>query len=1818
MARRLGTCLTLALVALSACKGGDDNSGWDDARSTLEVTPATLVADGAQLARVVATVRDARGKPLAGQPVVLAASGEPSTLVQAAAETDASGRVEATLASTRAGARTVSATVAGKAMSTRRTVTFTAGAAARMAFAAAPASVIAGEAFEVELQFEDAHANVAAAPAGASIALELDPPGLLEGGDVGPTGQGTLRFSGLRTEQAHASRVLVVSAPGLPTLRSAPFAVRPAAPDAAHSSLELHSAGPHVADGSSEAALTATLRDRYGNAVDGQAVSFAVTGSANTLVASSPVTDAAGSVQARLRSTRAEPKTVSLHVAADVASAALLERPVEFTAGPAARLAFVTPPQDTTADDHLVTLELEVLDAHGNRVLGGAPQVQLLLGRDASASAGELEPQPVATAAASAGIARFEELHVSLASTRYYFVARSDSGVEAAESSRFDVRAGEPYARTSQLVIESPAVEAGVDLGVRVDARDRAGNPVPGAAVSLVGDGSSQLLPASGVTDEQGTFASVFSSTVAGSKRLSATLGSVVTGARVEADVQVVPAAPAQLTLSASTREAVADGEAAIGFTASARDVFGNPSSGVVELSATGEENAWSITQGPLDAKGELHATLRATWSGPRTVTARLGTLSASVDVRFVRAPVAVLLHQPAAGAELSGCVPITYNLTSPESPTADLQVEYSLDGGPYRPATQAGSSSGQGVKALRTGTAWGGYTFLWNSTADAPGRNAPLRLRVTARAEGAADGWAESEPVLLRNGPRFGEPARMELATQAQLLATGDFDRDGRAELAVVGSDAEGTATLSLVRAGATGLVLLETFALAELPDQLLAVDLDRDGAPELVTASRASPEVSVLELSKDASGSWSSAVTAGFTFDDAVQSLAAADLDRDGRLDLAAALAGKVQVARNNSRLAFGDVAFESLGAFAAVAAPGHLAVVDAERDGDLDLALADRAGGVLLLTNDGAGRLQAAASVQLAPGTERLVAADLDRDGRTDLVAASGEGSLTLLRGDGAGGFTPGDTATGSGALQALVASDLDGDERLDLVALAGDGLRVHADVASGLGAPQLLGPATEAAVDLQVVDLDGDSRPELVAAYGSARQLAVLRNVRALACEPTLETTALWPAGKAPSAVALGDLDRDGRLDAVVTHELGDTVGVYRGNGSGGLLPPVSTAVAVRPLAVAVEDLDEDGWLDVVVVSAGGPAGSSAPGTLTLLRNRRDGTLSLSAVKALGAGARALVVADLDADGRLDLATANEGDLSLSILLGLGGGSFADAQRLPLPTPASGAAPAPYALVAADFSHAAPGLELAVALRQRSSLQLFARDASGQYEALGATSTPSNLPAYLAAGDFDGDGHADLAIGTDNTTSITVFIQPGRGDGTFGLAQRLMLPRAPGALLAQDLDGDGDLDLAVAPHAAQAHQTAPIHVFRNAGDGTFAPSEAVAAAGGAGAMVAGDLDGDGVADLLLTHARLDSLGVARTGASGRFLTPQRHAVSGNLDEVRLVDLNRDGRLDVLAYSATSGGLRVLLNAGEGRFEPARSISTAVSALAVGDVNRDGIPDVVTVSTNTNTAAVWPGDGAGNFTLLTSFSGGQQPSAVAIDDFDRDGKADLLIIPFNGAPALHRGNGNGSFAAPTSLVRSAAFAVEDLETGDWDRDGWADFALVGRSSAPNGALYTGLRNLSPTVNTFSSYQPGGAAGGLSYSLEVGDFDGDGAMELVTANLGNGPGLSLLRPYPDGSFREAQVVTFLDRPGESSLASCDRFGTGRREVLSAVMAERTLHAFWVGVSGLVPSASWASGEDARAITCGDLDGDGRLDVVTAGRDHVTVLRGR
>lgn len=570
------------------------------------------------------------------------------------------------------------------------------------------------------------------------------------------------------------------------------------------------------------------------------------------------------------------------------------------------------------------------------------------------------------------------------------------------------------------------------------------------------------------------------------------------------------------------------------------------------------------------------------------------------------------------------------------------------------------------------------------------------------------------------------------------------------------------------------------------------------------------------------------------------------------------------------------------------------------------------------------------------------------------------------------------------------------------------------------------------------------------------------------------------------------LVVGDFNGDGAVDAIVAAGAESALLVFLGRGDGTLAGPEALLLGGTPGDLVAADFNADGRTDLAVATRGGSGG----GFVNVFLG--DGTGGFSAVHSFLAGASItdLASGEVNGDGRIDLAATDSAGHALVVAAGNGDGTFGPVAAIPA----------------------------------------------------------GDEPVSVAAVDIDGDGRQELAVAEFASSTVTFF--SGHDDGSFTQIGSLAAPAGP--ILPADLDGDGALDLAVGSECRATgdpalRERATVSVFLRRGAGVFSDPIAYTVRICPEALVSGDVDGNGTADLAVATYRYTGIHVLLGHGDGTFSTDLPPFGSGGyFTALAVPDLDADGRRDLAVVSSAAGTLYTYLGNGDGTFGPRahrlEGGSRSLGAALVSDLDRDGRNDVAGTDWSTAEVVVLKGNGDGTLQPERRFGVGTGPGNVVAADFNGDRHLDLAVTNNNfyyttggrGDVSILLGHGDGTFAPQVRF--ETGYGTAGVAPADFDRDGKIDLLVLngGGETIPGVVQPASLSFLRGLGDGTFAREVQMAAGDRPRNLKAADFNLDGLVDVAlltgwSGTLGFGS-ISILLGRGDGSFA-APIVLWGDR---------------------------------------------------------------------------------
>ena len=701
---------------------------------------------------------------------------------------------------------------------------------------------------------------------------------------------------------------------------------------------------------------------------------------------------------------------------------------------------------------------------------------------------------------------------------------------------------------------------------------------------------------------------------------------------------------------------------------------------------------------------------------------------------------------------------------------------------------------------------------------------------------------------------PLFFEAPQFPVGNIVQAVVSGDFNGDGKADLAIADYCVDPTSEDTCRQFGSSVNVLLG----------------NGDG--------------SFQALTRYATGTGSINLVVG-------------DFNHDGSPDLAATnICSDPSCAASSVSILLGkgNGTFRPHTDYLTGPGPFGIAVGDLNGDGKEDLVTSDvfDAITVLLGNGDGSFRVNPDISMSCEPGAdfcfaEAVVIGDFNGDLKPDLVTVNYYGfDFSIFLGNGDGTFQPQqDFLPIVGNSSTLAAADLDGDGKLDLVTNT-----ISCNVAdsvviiygNGDGTFNPAGHVYFSGVNcgptqVLLADFNGDNKPDIASVNVLGNAVSVFPGVG----DGTFPIHEAWGTGDIPVSIAVGDFNGDGKNDLVAANIVDGTISVLLGNGDNTFQSRIDSDTFDDPTVIAAADFNQDGKMDLLTANGIYP-------TMSLLLGNGNGTFQPH-VDFNTSGP--FVVSDFNLDGKPDFAVL---DGPVSVFLGMGDGRFNPPVGYAVPSSA-------VSLATADLN--GDGKPDVIASFRGSppdeGLRIYLGNGNGTF------GNPLDFllqsPGSLIAGDFNNDGRQDMLVCGDS--GLTVLL--GKGDG--GFQAPVSGPSGVCPTFVADLNEDGKQDL-LAPSANG------VVVLLGNGDGSFQSPVETNLGGPATPNSVGDFDADGKIDVAVNQN--GNVVILSGRGDGTLQLQGAYMVSGG-GMATVADFNADGKPDVASTNASAFTVSVLLN-------------------------------------------------------------------------------------------------------------------------------------------------------------------------------------------------------------------------------------------------------------------------------------------------------------
>ncbi len=743
-----------------------------------------------------------------------------------------------------------------------------------------------------------------------------------------------------------------------------------------------------------------------------------------------------------------------------------------------------------------------------------------------------------------------------------------------------------------------------------------------------------------------------------------------------------------------------------------------------------------------------------------------------------------------------------------------------------------------------------------------------------------------------------------------------------------------------------------------------------------------------------------------------------------------------------------------------------PSELIATDLNHDGNQDLlSLGFRFGqngSVTILMGDGNAAFAPPILIPICERAADFAHGDFDGDGQTDLVVGCAESKkIMIYRGDPDDLFVFDHESDYEGVLWDLCVSDVDQDSIDDILIVSNDpnAVVVLPGIGDGTFGEMVAHPLGDDAgpSSITIEDLNQDLVPDLIVTDRIGDRVFVLLG----AGQGQFGTPVAYPVGECPMNASAGDLNGDLVPDFVVANDRSGGLSFFYGIGDGTFESPIDPDSLVSSASdVQLIDMDLDGLVDVFV------------SPYRLYRQLPDGTFDLVRNGGLYNDPVTYLIADLNGDPFPDLVIANYRSSTLSVLPG-------SEERVFYERDFQEVDQGPEVFAVVDLDH--DGLDDLVAQHvftdefgNIESYEIYTHRTKpdGTIQQRHEFQLESHLRSLQAA-DLNEDGVYDLVLKYGNDPLKIYFGQ--ESGGFTGATDLEEFNHYPEFAIA-DLNSDGHLDIAAFRFSPSDQRGLQYH--EGVGDGTFQSAVEIVPFVAGATLLAEDLNGDGVLDLLLC---INASCSAYYGLGGGVFFTGIHStlITSDTSNFQVADFDRDGLIDLMYFDNSNGRFVVQRGADDGAFETEDYLQgyapLALSQVELGDFNCDGNIDIK-YRGRFSTYGILFGDGAAGFGQDQVFDSIRGVSSVLFGDFNGDPAPDLVMsstsqdgirLEFHRQPGL--------FVSPADLNEDFSVDAADLgimirEIGpcprggsclaDLNADGVVDMADLGLLLADFGA--------------------------------------------------------------------------------------------------------------------------------------------------------------
>ncbi|CAF1190976.1 unnamed protein product [Adineta steineri] len=943
--------------------------------------------------------------------------------------------------------------------------------------------------------------------------------------------------------------------------------------------------------------------------------------------------------------------------------------------------------------------------------------------------------------------------------------------------------------------------------------------------------------------------------------------------------------------------------------------------------------------------------------------------------------------------------------------------------------------------------------------------------------------------------------------------------------------------------------------------------------------------------------------------------------DFNNDGRSDLAVSNYGTHNI---GILLGLGDGTFTNMTTYPTGNQSFPIYVVNGDFNNDhiLDIAAANfRIDNVAIFLGYGNGRFTNAVTYSTGKNSDpsAIFVADFNSDNQTDLaIANSGTGNVGILFGKGNGSFQS--IITYSTGFQShpdsIICGYIDNDTYLDIVIADSSSDNIAILYGSENGTYGTAVSYTDITFSnpsgLALGDVNYDNYLDIIITNFGTDNVGILTgyNNRSFSLGRSYPLT----IGSNPKGVALGDFNNNTRWDIFIAESGIGTINYlvrYISADFQNILT-YSTGISTHPYAVIIADFNNDNISDVLSVN-------SAIDTVGIFLGYGNGTFTAETMFSVGQGSHPVyaAVADFNQDNILDIATANSYNDSISIIYGFGNGSFTNLTKYSLDIDSQ-----PNSIAICDLNNDNV-FDFIIAEMGRDSIGILL---GYEYNAFEDQITYSNefslKPSSIISRDFNNDSYLDIAATFAANDSIGILF--GYNNGTFRelIMYSVGYNSYPYEIVSADVNNDNILDIIVANAGSST-----IGVLLGLNNEIFAPVMLFSTGNNSSPYggAAGDFNNDKNIDFVVANYLGNNIGVLLGYGNGSFAAVVTYSTEDGSrpQSVAIGDFNEDNILDIVVANYRLNNIGIFLGRSDGTFANQITYSTGYNSMPafiiVNDFNNDNKSDVVICNTDTDDIGIFYGYGNGTFTsvMLYSTGDGTSPHAIRSGDFNNDNSMDIVVAsPGTNRILILYGSGSGQFlVGPTFSTGSKAGTIS-LAVGDFDGNGLLDVTTanyLGNNIGvhiSSGIQHFGRETIYPT-----------GSGSAPYAVGISDFNHDNQSDVVVANYGTN-NIGIFFGFGNGTLSTIVLYSMENNAHPTAVAIADLNHDNNSDIAVVNSGSNNIYIFLGSVNGifsLVTIYSTGLNSYPYGITIADFNNDNILDIIAAvaGANEVILVQG-